>query len=201
MDFEIDYNKVLAQDFYLQDTELVARKLIGKVLVREIEGNILCGEIVETEAYIPFGDAANHSARGKTIRNAAMHEDGGILYVYKIYGVHHCINVVTEESGLGSAVLIRAIRPIKGIEYMQAQRGNSELIALCNGPGKLALAFSFNKDDNYADITQPKLFIQTNKDYSNDDIINTTRIGIKIAAELNLRYYLKGCKYVSRYKK
>jgi DNA-3-methyladenine glycosylase len=201
MGLQIDYSKALAKEFSLQDTELVARNLIGKVLVREINNNLLCGEIVETEAYTPFNDAANHSARGKTLRNAAMHENGGILYVYKIYGVHHCINVVTEKSGFGSAVLIRALRPMDGIDYMQAQRGNKQLIELCNGPGKLAKAFSFNKDDNYADITQPKLFIQRHNDYEDDEIVNTTRIGINLAADLNLRFYLKGCKYVSRYKK
>lgn len=201
MDFNIDFNKALNQDFYLQDTEIVAQKLIGKVFIREINGIVLCGEIVETEAYIPFEDAANHSARGKTQRNAAMHENGGILYVYKIYGVHHCINVVTEKSGLGSAVLIRALRPLLGIEYMQSQRRRTNLIELCNGPGKLAQAFSFTRDDNYKSLTQPKLFIQNYKDYSDDMIVNTTRIGINVAAELNLRYYLNGCNYVSQYKK
>jgi DNA-3-methyladenine glycosylase len=201
MDFIINYNNALSKDFYLQDTELVAKQLIGKVLVRKIEGIVLCGEIVETEAYLPFDDAANHSARGKTQRNAPMHENGGILYVYKIYGVHHCINVVTESEGLGSAVLIRALRPLAGIEFMQSQRGKTNIIELCNGPGKLAKAFSFTKDDNYTKITEPELFIQSFNDYNENRIISTTRIGINVAVDLNLRYYLMDSEYVSRRKK
>ncbi len=199
--FGIDFNKALNLDFYLQDTEIVAKNLIGKVLVRKIDGIILSGEIVETEAYMPFNDAANHSAKGKTSRNSAMFENGGIFYVYKIYGVHHCINVVTDKSGLGSAVLIRALRPFTGIDGMKTRRRKTELVELCNGPGKLAQALSFTTNDNCSSMLLPDLYIQDFKSYNDIELVNTPRIGINVATDLNLRYYLKKCEYVSRFRK
>lgn len=153
--------------------------------------------IVETEAYIPFGDESNHSARGKTDRNAAMHEQGGILYVYKIYGIHNCINVVTESEGVGSAVLIRAIEPIEGIDIMKKNRNTDKLTQLCKGPGNVAKAFGFTTKNNFDSLLSDNLFIFSEDNIQNMEIVEDTRIGISKAADLKLRFYYANNSYVS----
>lgn len=193
----IYFKKALKKSFYLQKTKEVAKNLLGKLLVRKFESDYLAGEIVETEAYTPEGDEANHSARGKTKRNAAMHEEGGILYVYKIYGVHHCINFVTEHKNKGAAVLIRALRPTLGIEEMQKNRGESNIFKLCKGPGNTAKAFGFTIENNFDNLYTENLFVQDYKNYDESAIIADKRIGISKSIELPYRFYLKNNKYVS----
>lgn len=183
----------LKKEFYLQKTESVARQLLGKIFV---SGNI-SGRIVETEAYLPHDDYANHSASGKSLRNAAMFEEGGILYVYKIYGIHHCINIVTEKNDLGCAVLIRAIEPINGIEIMQANRGIENLDLLCKGPGNLAKAFGFNINYNFQTLLNEQIYIYDDESESTFDIITDKRIGISKSADLMLRFYLADNSFVS----
>lgn len=186
----------LQKDFFLRSTDLVAKELLGCKLVRYIGKTRLTGKIVETEAYMPFDDFANHSAIAQTERNAAMREEGGILYVYKIYGIHHCINFVTEEKGKGCAVLIRAVEPLEGIELMQQNRKTDDIKKLCKGPGNLAKAFAFTTDDNYKKIIDNnKIFILNSTE--NPDIISDKRIGISRSKELMLRYYIKNCNFVS----
>jgi DNA-3-methyladenine glycosylase len=119
------FQNALSQDFFARATEKVARDLLGAVLVRRVGDTVLAGRIVETEAYLAEDDAASHSFRGRTRRNEAMFGEAGTLYVYRIYGVHHCANIVTEDAGRGAAVLLRALEPLAGIEWMQKeQRGN-----------------------------------------------------------------------------
>jgi DNA-3-methyladenine glycosylase len=191
-----DFQKALPPNFYLKDTEIIAKELIGKVLVKHNNHEILAGRIVETEAYLSENDLASHSAPGKTQRNSPMFAQGGILYVYMIYGVHHCINVVTGREGIGEAVLIRAIEPVLGIESMTINRNGAKLEALCKGPGNLAKAFGFTRQDNNSSLLTPKLYIQ-NSDYPKPEISVSKRIGIVKSAELQLRFYQKDSPFVS----
>lgn len=194
-----DFTKAMLEDFYLLDTVKIARKLLGKLLVKREENNqFTAGMIVETEAYIPNGDSANHSASGRTKRNAAMHEQGGILYVYKIYGVHYCTNVVTESHGLGAAVLLRALEPIEGIELMKSRRNCDNVNQLCKGPGNLSRAMGVDNSYNFASLLTDNLFIQEYNALNNNEIKATGRIGISKAADLKLRFFIADSKYVSR---
>lgn len=188
---------ILTPDFYLRETSLVARDLLGKVLTLNRNGNLLSGRIVETEAYRPEGDFASHSAVGKTDRNAPMFSTGGILYVYLIYGIHHCINVVTEPGGRGAAVLIRALEPMEGINIMKANRNSDDERILCKGPGNTAKAFGFTKEDNFISFNSEELFILDSPTVNNKEIISGPRIGVRKSADLLLRFYIKNCPFVS----
>ncbi len=190
----------LQPDFYNRATQQVARDLLGKLMVRCVDGVVLSGIIVETEAYLPEGDAASHAYRGATQRNAAMFEPGGVLYVYMIYGIHHCLNFVTEECGVGSAVLIRAVEPVHGIDQMRMRRGVQKAEQLCNGPGKIAIAFGLTTANSFATVCGPDMYVQPGKDLGEADIITTPRIGITKAANLPLRFYIKNSPFVSKAK-
>lgn len=196
--FKPDYLNHLHQEFFLQPSEIVAKDLIGKILVKKEGNETLAGIIVETEAYLHKIDKSSHSFPGLTLRNKPMFEQGGILYVYKSYGIHHCINIVTEEKGIASAVLIRAIEPISGVEIMKVNRNIYDVLKLCNGPGNLAKAFGFTIEDNFLKVTSPLLYIQKHIDYKDEEVIRTKRIGISKSVELELRFYLKNSKFISR---
>ncbi|MEJ5286922.1 MAG: DNA-3-methyladenine glycosylase [Bacteroidota bacterium] len=197
MRFEIDFEKHLTKDFFLKETELVARKLIGKVLVRKINNEYLAAMIVEAEAYLAENDLASHSAVGKTKRNNPMFSEGGTIYVYKIYGVHHCVNFVTEDEGKGCAVLIRAGEPLAGIDYFKKVRGDVPEHKLLSGPGNFARGFSFTTEDNHKTLFAPELFVQDFMDFPDDKIGVSERIGIAKSNDLKLRFYLRGNKSVS----
>ncbi len=196
--FEIDFNLSLDENFFIRTPEEIAPELIGKVLVKKENGKYLAGMIVETEAYLHKDDLACHSAVGKTERNAPMFEVGGTLYVYKIYGIHHCINVVTEDKGIGSAVLIRAMEPLIGLDIMKKNRGINNIVNLCKGPGNVAKAFGFDKSDNFKLLTTENLFIQRFNSIDNNKIIQCKRVGIKKSADLMLRFYLENSEFVSK---
>lgn len=198
--FVPDFKKAVDLNFYKRKTELVAKELLGKVIVRNFKGILLAGKIVETEAYLQLGDFASHSSVGKTERNAPMFEEGGILYVYKIYGTHHCINFVTETEYKGSAVLIRALEPLLGIEKMIAQRKTDKISNLCQGPGNLALALGFTKSDNNKSLLSHDLFVQKFENPKPDEIAQSARIGITKSANLQLRYFIKDSEFVSAIK-
>lgn len=190
--FVPNFELALPQEFYLAPTEEVARNLLGKILVKKIDANTyLCAQITETEAYLHTNDLASHSASGKSKRNSAMFEKGGILYVYFIYGVHYCINVVTEEENKGCAVLIRKAKPLRGIEFFIKNRKTDNLNNLLNGPAKIAQAFNFTLKDNFSSLLTPSLFIQKNFDEENFQICTGKRIGITKSADLPLRFYIK----------
>ncbi|MFN3305793.1 MAG: DNA-3-methyladenine glycosylase [Candidatus Kapaibacteriota bacterium] len=197
MKFEIDYSKHLSKEFFLNPTEWVAKNLIGKVLVRVINGVYTAAMIVEAEAYLAEFDSASHSAIGKTRRNSTMFEEGGVIYVYKIYGIHHCVNIVTENQGKGCAVLIRAGQPLVGIGVFKSFRGDVSNEKLLRGPGNFAKAFAFTKSDDGASILLPDLFVQDFIQFSEEEIGISQRIGIVRAKELPLRFYLRSSKYVS----
>ncbi len=185
--------------FYRQSSLVVAQRLLGCYLHREVNGVELVGKIVETEAYGP-NDEACHAFRGRTQRNAVMFGDGGYSYVYFTYGMHHCFNVTTSEEGTGEAVLIRAVEPVVGLEMMRQLRPKaSREVDIANGPGKLCQAFGLSRGDNGLDLIESQeLFITIGEALSADAIGVSTRIGISVAVDHPWRYYVKGSNYVSR---
>lgn len=203
MDF-LNSSKKLKKNFYIRDTLLIAKKLLGKIFVKNDGKNLLAGRIVEVEAYHGKDDLAAHSYIGKTERNKIMFEEGGYLYVYFTYGVHFCCNVVTEKEGIGSAVLIRAIEPIHGIDIMATNRFGKKLINekekynLTSGPGKICKAFNITKEHYGIDLTGNKIYLLSNRNISNDKIVAAKRVGIKKSINLMWRFYIKDNPYVSK---
>lgn len=191
-----EFLKPLPVSFYARDTKLVAKELLGKLLVRYTSEGELIGKIVETEAYYGEGDPASHSFRGKTERSSVMWGPPGIAYVYFTYGMHFLLNVVTEKEGVPGAVLIRALEPLKGIEIMQKNRGKKRLTELTTGPGKLTQAFGINGRFNRQNLTRGNLII-TQENRENFEIESTSRIGIKNGLDMKLRFYIKGNPFVS----
>lgn len=177
-------------DFYLEPTPIVAKKIIGKSFVRILDGELLSGIISETEAYLAIGDYASHSAVDLTKRNSAMFMMGSTFYVYTIYGIHHCINAVTESEGVGAAVLIRALEPVYGIELMANNRNLNKNHNPCKGPGNLSKALSINTDDNQSSLLSDVIFISNYNSVDKPLIRTSQRIGISKSKELQLRFEL-----------
>lgn len=188
----------LPENFYRRNCIEVAFDLLGKILVRVKENRIYSGVIVETEAYESENDEASHSYRGKTERNKMMFEKGGKAYVYFIYGNHYCFNVVTEYRGNGSAVLIRALEPVNGINHMFKNRNTKNILNLTNGPGRLTEAMEINMQLNGKSLTGNEIFISSFPLYAKLKIAVSTRIGISKAAEKLNRFYLKDNPFISR---
>jgi DNA-3-methyladenine glycosylase len=179
----------LTRDFYDRDTTLVARELLGKYLVHVIDGVERIGRIVETEAYLGPHDLAAHSARGLTERTRVMFGPPGHAYVYLIYGMHHCFNIVTEHEGHASAVLLRALEPVKNLE------GRAQ------GPGLLCKAMHIDKRQNAQDLTGDSLYIAAPAQAPRFTLVKRPRVGVDYArhwARRLLRFYIKGSPYVSR---
>lgn len=191
----------LGRDFYRRSTLTVARELLGKRLVRVVDRQRLSGFIVEVEAYIGEGDAACHAARGRTPRNEAMYGPPGHAYVYFIYGMHHCLNVVTEEEGFPAAILIRALDPLEGLEIMHRHRPGKPDRELTNGPAKLCQALAIERGFNGMDLcTGEALFIEEGRMVVQEEIGASPRVGIKadeLARSVPWRFYLKGNDFVS----
>ena len=189
---------LLNRDYYERDPVEVARELIGKHLVRRTPHGQCSGAIVETEAYLASDDSASHSYRGRTRKNATMFGRAGLLYVYPIHG-RHCLNAVTESRGIASAVLIRAVRPVHGIELMQ-QRRQCAHSDLARGPGRLCEAFAVDRRLDGWDLTRgTRIWIEQTDDAeaSDQQIVVSPRIGVTSAHSLELRFFLKGNPYVS----
>lgn len=159
------------------------------------------GKIVETEAYLGNNDPACHAYRKLTSRNRPMFEEGGISYVYFIYGNYYCFNVVTEQKGVGAAVLIRAVEPIDGIDHMRKNRKHpANDINLTNGPAKFCMAFGIGRHDNSLDLNEDRIRIYRNRRKDNFTISVNPRIGIKEGAELPYRFFIKDNPYVTKHK-
>ena len=188
--------KKLSREFYLRDTIVVAKDLLGKYLVYNQNGNTLIGMIVESEAY-KGNDPASHAYSGKTERNSAMFMQGGHLYVYLTYGIHYCANIVTESEGYASAVLIRAVEPLEGIEVMKKNRKISDINNLTSGPAKFCQAFGITTQQNKLDLTLDTIFC-AESDIKNFKINRSGRIGVTKATEKLWRFFIKDNNYVSR---
>ena len=191
--------RALPKDFYNRDTEIVAREMLGAVLECKTEDGIASGIIVETEAYIGEEDPACHAAVGRTRRTEPLYGPPGISYVYFIYGVHWCFNAVTRAAGLPSAVLVRALEPVEGLELMRARRGPKiQGVNLTNGPGKLCAALGIDGKMNGFSLQRGPLVIRAGSPVDESKIVTAKRIGITKAADWPLRYYIRGNDYVSR---
>ncbi|MBI3004534.1 MAG: DNA-3-methyladenine glycosylase [Ignavibacteriales bacterium] len=192
--------KKVPRSFYLRPTIQVARELLGKFLVRRLRGKLLIGKIVEVEAYRGVLDPASHAYRGKTKRNEVMFWEGGHLYVYFTYGMHFCANVVTRNEGIGEAVLLRAVEPVKGIGTMQRNRRKSRLETkkLTSGPAKFCQAFGITQKENGTDLMGNTIFIANGEKIARSQIGSSTRIGINVAMEKKWRFFVKGNVWVSR---
>jgi len=189
--------KVLKEEFYSADVVEVAKRLLGKMLIREYSGKTLGGKIVETEAYRGADDPASHAYRGKTRRNYAMWMKPGTAYVYQIYGVHYCLNVVAEPEGKPAAVLIRALEPILGLEEMMKNRGEKDPKLVTSGPARLTQALRITRELNGWDMTRGEvLYIASYEDVASGDIVSTPRIGVKDRRPW--RFYIRGNPYVSK---
>ena len=191
--------KVLPASFYDRDTEHVSRELLGCVLECTTAEGKASGVIVETEAYIGEHDPACHAAAGRTRRTEPLYGRPGIAYVYFIYGMYWCVNAVTRAEGLPSAVLIRAVEPLTGIEIMRARRGPARSDReLTNGPGKLCIALGIGREHNGASLQRGELVIREGERVADRDVVVGSRIGIKKAADWPLRWYIRNNEFVSR---
>ncbi len=193
--------KPLNRSFYLDETIEVAKNLLGRVLVKKVENGLLTGKIVETEAYMGDHDPACHAYRKITKRSRTLYQKGGTIYVYFVYGNYYCFNIVTEEEGKGCAVLIRAIEPLEGIEYMKDNRGSvKNIYELTNGPSKLCLAFDIESDLNDKDITGNSFFVSNPLVENKFDIAVSKRIGLNVGEEFMYRFFIKDNPFVTRHK-
>ncbi|HLY31976.1 MAG TPA: DNA-3-methyladenine glycosylase [Ktedonobacterales bacterium] len=190
----------LPRAFYDQPTLAVARSLLGKTLARRTADGVTAGIIVETEGYIAAVDPSAHAYRGRTARNATMFGPAGHAYVYFTYGMHYCLNVVTEAEGVAAAVLIRAIQPRVGIDLMRSRRGERIYhYDLARGPGRLCAAMGLTTADNGTDLLGDSLWISETHGWPAEipSIAVTSRIGISQAIDWPWRFMLAGNPYVS----
>ncbi|PIZ43313.1 DNA-3-methyladenine glycosylase [candidate division WWE3 bacterium CG_4_8_14_3_um_filter_42_11] len=200
----------LSLDFYLQPTLKVAQQILGKYIIHNVGRYRLVGKIVETEAYIGPYDLASHASRGKTQRNAVMFEKGGKIYVYLIYGMYYCLNIVTEAKDYPAAALVRAVEPIEGIEPMWHNRygdlkydpeNKKKIISLTNGPGKLCRAFGINQSFNGLDLGGERIYLAGGARVRAVEIAASKRIGVDYAKEYRnkpWRFHLKNNLFVSK---
>ena len=169
--------------------QAAAPRLLGVEVVTRIDGALTRGRIVETEAYLAEGDAASHSASGPTRRNASMFEAAGAGYVYLIYGMHLCFNVVTGAAGQGEAVLIRALEPLEGLDAMRRRRGGRASDRdLCRGPGRLAQALGIERADDGGELLAGGRIQLIDRSAAPAAVEVGPRIGITKSAELPLRF-------------
>ena len=200
--------KLLRRAFFNRDPRVVARELLGKLIVRREGRKQIAGRIVEVEAYLGAGDLAAHAAAGHTARNAVLWGPPGHAYVYFIYGVHYCLNISCLPEGEAGCVLIRALEPVSGMQEMAKARGlhdldltsARDLRKLASGPGKLCEALGITRPrDNDKDMLSAKSDLQVMSDgFRMQEIAVTQRIGITKSAELPLRYVIAGNAFLSR---
>ncbi|MDQ6887905.1 MAG: DNA-3-methyladenine glycosylase [Gemmatimonadota bacterium] len=185
--------------FYDRDTELVARDLLGAVFSHASPEGSASGVIVETEAYLGEHDPACHAAVGRTGRTRWLYGPPGTAYVYYIYGAHWCVNAVTRAEGEPSAVLIRALEPLDGLDLIRTRRRNPKQSRdLTNGPGKLCAALGITGVHNGLSFSRSSLIIRRGRSVPDAEVVVTERIGITKAAEMPLRWYVKDNPWVSR---
>ncbi|MBQ8919238.1 MAG: DNA-3-methyladenine glycosylase [Acidaminococcaceae bacterium] len=193
----------MKHSFFRQDTVALAQKLLGCLLVHRTPEGIAGGMIVETEAYVGAVDKACHAYQNRSERTEIMYHDGGYAYVYLIYGMHHCFNVVTGPAGEGNAVLIRALEPVFGIDLMCRRRNTLNLQNLCSGPGKVCQALGITKKDYGLDLCNKNspLFLLPFRCFSEEQLAASPRINVDYAeeaAQWPWRFYVKENRYVSK---
>lgn len=190
----------LQREFYLRGGLEVAKDLIGKKLVHNSAEGLTAGIIVEVEAYLGKIDAAAHSYKGRTARTEITFGEGGFAYIYLIYGKNICMNVVANFKDIPDAILIRALQPVEGINFMIERRQKKNLRELCNGPGKLTQAMAITKNHYGVDLCGDEIFIETVEDFQ-PEIVATKRINVDYAgdaANFLWRFIQKNNPYVSK---
>jgi DNA-3-methyladenine glycosylase len=196
----------IQKEFYLRDDVLlIAFELIGKLLCSKINGKLTSGIIVETEAYRGPEDKASHAFAGRrTARTETMFKEGGCAYVYLCYGMHNLFNVVTNVSGIPHAVLIRALEPVQGIEFMKERVLKTSPREMCAGPGLLTKAMSIKKDHDSIDLTGNTIWLEDHGRQINEkEVITSERVGVSYAEEYSVlpwRFRLKSSQYTSKAK-
>ena len=193
--------KPLPRSFYGRDARTVARELLGTVLARRLGRRVLRGRIVETEAYIGEQDLACHARAGRTPRTDVMYGPPGIAYVYFTYGMHHCLNAVTEPEGRPAAVLIRALEPLEGLEAMARARGLATPHLLTSGPARLCQALGIDLRQNRADLRGSALWIEPGAAVPEGSVLVSPRIGCERVpapwGRMPLRFHVAGSPHVS----
>jgi DNA-3-methyladenine glycosylase len=179
------------------DTTVLARFLLGTILVHDLPEGRVAGRIVETEAYLPGVDPASHAYRGPTKRNRSMFLARGFAYVYFIYGMQYCFNVSSEKKGIGAAILIRALEPLEGLEIMRARRGVERERDLARGPGRLTQAFGIGPLQDGVDLCSGGPLRLAAGNVADADVATSVRIGLTKAVTLPLRFYVRGSAFVS----
>jgi DNA-3-methyladenine glycosylase len=191
----LETSSILPASFYERDPEGVARDVLGKMVVH----GRTAGRIVEVEAYLGVKDLAAHASRGITARTRVMFGPPGHAYVYLIYGVYECLNLVAEPEGHAGCVLIRALEPVSGLDRMRRRRPAARRVEdLCSGPGKLTLAMGITRALNGAPVTRGELTVRAPAVAEPVEIAVSPRIGITQCADWPLRFYVAGNRSVSK---
>ncbi|WP_033168104.1 DNA-3-methyladenine glycosylase [Clostridium sp. KNHs205] len=191
----------LSREFYRQDGINLGKALLGKVLVHESEEGITKGIIVETESYMGVIDAAAHSYKGKRDgRCNIQYNEGGYAYIFLIYGMYNCMNIVANKENIPEVVLLRALEPLEGIDIMEKRRKNTKFKMLLNGPGKLCQGMGITKEHYGLDLCNSKLYLEEPKKSEKIEIETSKRINIDYAGEAKdylWRFTIKNNPYVS----
>lgn len=188
--------RIIRRAFYARPTSVVARDLLGKVLMRRTKGRTLAGRIVETEAYTS-GDPASHAFHGRTDRNRALFGDVGRAYIYQTHG-QYCLNVVAKKGKPAGGILIRALEPFEGIDLMRKSRGRPGLRRLTSGPGNLTRAMSIDMDLYGADLTKEGPLFIVEDGAARPKVRRTVRIGVTAARDKRWRFVVAGNPYITR---
>ncbi|ACD91086.1 DNA-3-methyladenine glycosylase [Chlorobium limicola DSM 245] len=189
----------LEKQFFECPTLPLAEKLLGKILVRRMSDDlVLKGRIVETEAYLGYGDEACHAWRGRTERNGMMFAEPGRLYVYFTYGNHNMLNIVSEPEHTAGAVLIRALEPLEGESFMRERRGTSLATNLMSGPGKLTRAMAIDLDCNGRSLFDGEFSVEDAPELPEEAIGTSARVGITRSRDLPWRKFIIGNPHLSR---
>lgn len=194
---------ILPMSFFARPTLEVARDLLGCILWILDPRGALSGKIVEVEAYHQFEDPASHSAMGPRPRNASMFGEPGRLYVYRIYGIHDCVNIVTEPQGIGAAILIRALEPLTGLTVMRERRSRPDgplerIRDLTSGPGRLAQAMGIDRSDDGRPLDGNRVAVCAGNPVPDTEVCTTPRIGVSRGREHPWRFCVQGNPFVSR---
>jgi DNA-3-methyladenine glycosylase len=196
---EVRRAATLPVTFFMRPAETVAADLLGMVVVSSIGGRSTAGVIVETEAYLGYDDPASHGyLHRRNARNAALFGPPGLWYVYRSYGMHWCANLVCQQAGYASAVLLRALEPLDGLEIMRQRRGAIPDRALCSGPGKLCQALGIDRDLDGARMGASAVLVRRPVRSEERRIAATPRVGITKAVDWPLRFVVAGSPWLSR---
>ncbi|MBL8294802.1 MAG: DNA-3-methyladenine glycosylase [Bryobacterales bacterium] len=196
---ELRHLPVVPRPFYARDSATVARDLLGCILHHETAQGPRAGRIVEVEAYLGLEDLAAHASRGLTGRTKPLFGPPGHAYVYLIYGMYECLNLVAEPDGIPGCALIRALEPVTGVEAMRHSRPTARRLEdLCAGPGRLTIAMEITRRHNEMDVTHGELTVRRPLDDGRDEIAVSPRIGVNQCVDWPLRFYFRNNPNVSR---